>query len=117
MLGLALIRLPYGYFVLLRWVVASAMIFVAIIAYGSRQFWGAWLYGLVAIVFNPIVPLRLRREVWRPLDLVGALLMLLAVFLIVRPGKLNGLTEQLPVSAKGQSDDSTAVRQQATEET
>jgi len=84
MLGLAVSKLPYGYFVLLRWVVGAAAVFVIVVAYYSRQYWACWLYGLVLLVFNPVMPFRLGRGMWRPVDLAGAVLMLLAVILVRR---------------------------------
>lgn len=84
MLFAALGRWPYGYFVVMRWVVCTSAIFVAVVAYKSRQYWGTWLYGLLALLFNPVFSARLRRGTWRPLDAVAGIAMVIAIILVRR---------------------------------
>ena len=79
---IALGRLPYGYFTLLRWVVTAVSLYVAVLGYRSGQKWSAPLFALLAIVFNPLVPLHLSRGIWRPLDVSAAVLMLMAAALV-----------------------------------
>jgi hypothetical protein len=84
MLVAALGKWPYGYFVLMRWVLCSSAVFVAVVAYGSRRHWGTWLYGLVALLFNPAIPVRLSRGTWRPLDVVAANALVIAGIFVSR---------------------------------
>jgi hypothetical protein len=84
MLFAAMGRWPYGYFVVMRWVVCTSAVFVAIVAYNSRQYWGTWLYGLLALLFNPVFSVRLRRGTWRPLDAVAGVAMVVAIVLVRR---------------------------------
>jgi hypothetical protein len=81
MLLIALATLPYGYYRLLRWVVCGASIFVAFTAYNWKKIWATWLFGFIALLFNPLIPIYLSREVWQPIDVICALLFFVAIFL------------------------------------
>jgi len=76
---------PYGYFTLLRWVVCAAAVFVAIQAYGWKRATWVWAFGLVAALFNPLAPVHLSREVWRPVDLATAALFVAAAVVLSGP--------------------------------
>ncbi|THK37382.1 hypothetical protein EHS39_14245 [Ensifer sp. MPMI2T] len=70
----AVLPLPYGYYTFLRLVVTVA---AAITAYTSYQTarsmtWPTIVMGLVAFLFNPVVPVALSRSVWLPIDLLTA---------------------------------------------
>lgn len=70
---LALLPLPYGYYTLLRIVVCGAGAFGAYKAFEKpeTQVWAFALGGL-AILFNPIIPIHLTREIWAPIDIAAA---------------------------------------------
>ena len=85
MLLAALGHWPYGYYVLLRWIVCGAAVFVAINAFGFQQSWATWIFGIVAVLFNPLVPVHLSRQAWAPIDLITASLFILAAFILQRP--------------------------------
>ena len=72
----ALARWPYGYYVFLRWITCLAAVVVAFVAYSVRHIWAVWLFVLVALLFNPLVPVHLTRSIWRPIDVIAALLFL-----------------------------------------
>jgi hypothetical protein len=65
---------PYSFYILLRWVVTIS---AAIVAYNSykqeKSFW-IWVFGGVAILFNPIAPIYLNKGIWVLIDLVCAVL-------------------------------------------
>lgn len=71
--------LPYGYFQILRWVVCGASCLGAFMAMEKDS--KGWLWTMVgmAILFNPILPIRLGRETWQVLDLVGGIVFLCAI--------------------------------------
>lgn len=69
LLGGVLMTWPYGYYVILRWVVSGSAVIVAFSApYPER---GAlfWLLLLTAVLFNPVIPVYLNRETWVVIDL------------------------------------------------
>ena len=72
---LALAPLPYGYYTLLRIVVCGAAALLAFNdfkRFGSVSFW-VLLMGGIALLFNPIIPIHLSREVWAPINILTAL--------------------------------------------
>jgi len=76
---------PYGYFQLLRWTTCAAAVFVAFSAYQWQKIWTVWVFGFVAVLFNPMVPIHLSREVWQPIDVGCALLFFVIVFILKKP--------------------------------
>ena len=78
----ALAPWPYGYYQLIRWVVCGTAVFVAFMAYDWQKLWATVLFGCIALLFNPLIPIHLSREIWQPIDLICALLFVIA--LIVR---------------------------------
>lgn len=73
---LAILPWPYGYYQLLRLVVCSC---AAIIAWGyHRHGNGVGLKGIsllcMALLFNPVFPIHLEREIWIIFNLLGATL-------------------------------------------
>lgn len=70
---IALVELPYGYYMLLRLVVCAAAVVIAWkrFAGNSSSVWGVIFAG-VALLFNPILPVHFSRELWAVLDSVTA---------------------------------------------
>ena len=79
---LALLPLPYGYYTLLRLVVCGVAGYGAFRAAETGQ--TAWFLGLgvLALLFNPVFPVPLGRELWQPVDAVTAVIMLASGFAI-----------------------------------
>jgi hypothetical protein len=73
--------LPYGYFTLLRFVVCAVSLYVAYKLNDVKEgSWWVWGFGLLAVLFNPIIPIYLTREQWQPIDLVIGIFLLTSVF-------------------------------------
>ena len=85
LLLVAIAPLPYGYYQFLRWVVCGASVFIAYTAYTWSKIWAVWLFGVVAVLFNPILPIHLTKEIWQPIDLVCALLFILSLIFLEAP--------------------------------
>jgi len=81
----ALGRWPYGYYQLLRWVTCGAAVFVAFMAYNWKKLWATWLFGFIAVLFNPLIPIHLNRELWQPIDVICALLFVAVAFILKKP--------------------------------
>lgn len=81
----ALAPWPYGYYQLLRFVVCGVSIYVAVIAYDWQKIWATWLFGFVAVLFNPLVSIHLSREIWQPIDAGCALLFFVIAFVLKKP--------------------------------
>lgn len=70
---------PYGYFQILRWVVAGTAGFNVYIAYQlNKKFW-LWAMVVIAILFNPIAPIHLTKEIWAVFDLLTAVILFVSV--------------------------------------
>ena len=90
MLLIAVAELPYGYYQVLRWATCGIGVFIAFRAYKVGTTWITWLFGLIAVLFNPIFPIHLTKEIWRPIDLTCALLFGLSILLLLNPVKKKG---------------------------
>ena len=69
-------RYPYGFYMLLRTAATVCAVYWAIRVYrtGPRGWLSAFLG--VALLMNPILPVRMHREDWQPIDLgLGVLLL------------------------------------------
>jgi len=87
MLLVAIAPLPYVYYQFLRWVTCGIAIFMAIQAYRWKRIWAVWLFGLVAVLFNPIAPIHLTKEIWRPINAACSVLFITSVFVLRGPAK------------------------------
>lgn len=76
MLFLALARWPYGYYQILRWVVCGASAWSVYLAIQTDKNGWAWTLGTIAVLFNPILPIYLTRDIWSFLDIVTGITLL-----------------------------------------
>lgn len=72
---------PYTYYTILRIVVTGVAVYYAYISYKStttRDVW-FWILVVIAVVFNPLVPIYLNnKSVWSVIDVITALLMVVS---------------------------------------
>lgn len=75
--------LPIGYFTLMRFVVCAVGIYIAYKTYqeNKESLW-VWAFGFVVVLFNPIIPIVLKRAQWEVVDLVVGIFFLTSIFLI-----------------------------------
>lgn len=82
----ALATLPYGYFQVLRVVVCTCAAFFACIMFdseGSSRWMGVMI--VVAILFNPFLPVYLSRSIWQVVDIVVAVVIVITSFALKEP--------------------------------
>lgn len=67
-------KFPYGIYTLLRIVVTLSAAFIIYDNYKKTNNVNITivLFSIILIVFNPIFPIRLNREMWLPIDLITA---------------------------------------------
>jgi len=71
---------PYGYYQFLRWLILFVGAYSAYSAYKlGRTVW-AWIFGAIAILFNPIIPFYLSRDAWQIIDVVVAIIFFASLF-------------------------------------
>jgi hypothetical protein len=72
----------YGYFVLLRWIVCGVSIYCSYLSYSKNIISWTWVFGFVAILFNPFAPIRLDRLTWAYFDIAIGFLLLVSIILV-----------------------------------
>ncbi len=73
---------PYGFFTLLRFIVFASSAYVAWMAYeGQREKW-VWIFGFLAVLFNPFIIIHFNREIWSVIDLIVGIFMIVSVFVL-----------------------------------
>jgi len=78
---LALLKLPIAYYTLLRVVVSLGAILAVYLAIREKNYVWAFIFTIVAIIFNPLFPVYLHRKLpWMPIDIIVGLLFLLLAF-------------------------------------
>ena len=83
---LALAPLPIGYYTFLRIATTFGALVVIASRWESKGFdvW-AVLFGLLVILFNPIIPIYLGdRSLWAPINIIGAILFAVASLFLLR---------------------------------
>ncbi len=70
----------YGFFTILRFVVFSTTAYVAYLAHQDQKEGWTWLLGAIAVLFNPLIPIHLTRDVWVVIDFITAISLIFAMF-------------------------------------
>lgn len=55
---------PYGYYILLRWVCCGTFSYLAVKGMRVEAKGWVWVYGITALVYNPIFKVHLDRSTW-----------------------------------------------------
>lgn len=75
----------YGFFTLLRCVVFGTSAYLTWLAYTHEKEEWSWVFGFIAILFNPIIPIYLYRELWVIIDLLVAGFLIISIFAFQLP--------------------------------
>lgn len=67
-------RWPYFLYVLLRLVVCMSAVYLAVHAHELRKTAWVWVMSAAAVMFNPVIPVRMARSDWQVIDFLGAAL-------------------------------------------
>lgn len=68
----ALLPHRYSYFTILRWVVCPVGAYSAVEAWQKHRMGVVWLCVVLALLFNPLLPVHLDRGTWEVVDIFGA---------------------------------------------
>jgi hypothetical protein len=85
MLLVALGDWPYGYYQLLRFVVCGVSLYVVFVASTWIKLWAMGLFGIVAVLFNPLIPVHFSREMRQMINFICALLFAVVAFILKEP--------------------------------
>jgi hypothetical protein len=100
MLLIATARMPYGYYTLTRIVVCGFAVLLATLAWEGGSASRTWsvIFGAVALLFNPIVPIYLKRTTWFGFD-IGAAVPFAIHLVFVRLRSARKTADSSPKSA------------------
>lgn len=73
LLILALGHMPYGYYVLLKWIICAIFAHCAITAHKMKDESWTWIFGVTAAIYNPIIPVHLGRHIWPIVNIASVL--------------------------------------------
>jgi hypothetical protein len=85
----ALDRHPYAYYMILRFVVCGVTAYGVYFAAQLKSNYWAWTFGMIAVLFNPFLPIHLDRDTWAIID-VGVIVVLLGSLLLLKKSKIRG---------------------------
>jgi hypothetical protein len=85
LLFLGAVPLPYGYYMLLRIAACGFFIWAAVITYEKQSQYLPWVFGLLALLLNPIIKIHLPKELWAAIDIASAIFILVVRQKLLRP--------------------------------
>jgi RsiW-degrading membrane proteinase PrsW (M82 family) len=93
MLFWALADHSYGYFTLLRFVVCLVTAYCAVLTHSQKDEEWTWIFGAIAVLFNPIMPLHMNRQIWIVIDVLVAAVLIVSMF-IIRGNKVRNINSK-----------------------
>lgn len=78
---IGIINLPIGYYTLLRIIVTIGSVAVVVSEYEKGLNFWVITFGLIAILFNPLIPIYLNdKSAWIPIDIIGGIIFVIKSF-------------------------------------
>lgn len=77
MLLIGILKLPYSYYILLRIVVCGVLVGASYLTYHQKCEHMPWLFGILAVLFNPFFRMPLAKEWWMVINIGVAVLLLI----------------------------------------
>jgi hypothetical protein len=74
LLILAVFPFPYGYYTFLRIATTCGAILYCFHFVGKNQMNIVYLFALIGILFNPLIPVYFGKEIWMVIDIITAVL-------------------------------------------
>lgn len=78
---------PYGYYILLRWVISFSAIYLGYKFYESKTISWALILWSIAFLFNPFLPVYLDKGIWVTIDLISAIIFFISTTAIKKNEK------------------------------
>lgn len=76
MLWIGAAPLPYGYYTLLRLVATIVFAWAAYVVYQRKHNILPYIFGLLALLFNPIIAVHLTKTIWAIIDIAAGIFLL-----------------------------------------
>ncbi len=81
-------RNPYSYYIFLRWYVFLSCIYFAYLSKDETNKIWFILFTVIFLLFNPIIPIYFKKDIWTIIDITAGIIIFLSIFL-----QSNGLTK------------------------
>jgi hypothetical protein len=75
-----LVDLPYGYYQFVRFAALIGFAFLSYQSYERNDKSFAFIFGALAILFQPLIKISLGREVWNVVDVVAGIGLIITIF-------------------------------------
>jgi hypothetical protein len=72
---------PDSFYTMLRWICCAVFAYSAVISFQMKRVLWLWIFGVLAVLFNPIFPLGLDRSLWIVADWFSIGAMVIAAFI------------------------------------
>jgi hypothetical protein len=73
-MAIGILPMPYGYYTLSRLVVCGCSVYFAYRLYRKNQTSFVWVFGFLAVLYNPIIPVHLyQKEIWVVVNAITAI--------------------------------------------
>lgn len=87
LVGIALLmgsffNLPYGYYSFLRIFITGTAIYSAYNYFKAKENIWMWILGFIATLFNPIIPIYLKKQTWLVIDVSTALVFFISILML-----------------------------------
>src|ERR1700682_1603545 len=69
-LFLCLLKMPYSYYEIMRWVVVIGCTILAVSAFSEKRFLLAFIFVGIVILFQPIHKFYIHKETWHTIDII-----------------------------------------------
>jgi hypothetical protein len=76
----ALMPNPYGYYIILRWLSCAIFAYFALSSFQRKDTAWIWCYGVLAGIYNPIMPTHLGRGIWSLVNIATIGIMIVSFF-------------------------------------
>lgn len=87
---LAVFPLPYGFYTLIRIIVTIAALLMAHAAHNTKRTPFVYLFGILAILFNPIIKIHFDKGIWMVLDIIGGVIFIIWLLINRKRASNNG---------------------------
>ena len=72
-MAIGFLPMPYGYYTLSKLVVCGCALYFAYNLYQIKDTTFVWIFGFIAILYNPIIPVYLyKKELWMVVNIITA---------------------------------------------
>lgn len=88
-LFIAMANLPYGYYQLLRFFICGVSFYACILNYKVKNKVWLWIFGTIALLFNPFVKIHFDKEIWQIVDLSIGLIFWIYFFIQMKDKKIK----------------------------